>query len=267
MGFNMANGEWLTQLMAGLGGAFTGATQARERMSQETERKRLMDEQQAMREALAKMYERQPSPAELGMGARMGIPAATLSGIQRLYEPPPEKEAKPTMTVEPYMGGTARMKDGVFDSWVIRPPQEREAPTGTTPSDIRTARSELRGAESAFRATMGQRPRQRQFVDPVSGLPDKPAFEQAMQNWRADSTYAAGRRQQASEELEGLTGRRSGAAATGGLAANAALQQQVAGEMQRVIQAIMADPTLSEAEKRNRVQRVNERASSLLRNR
>lgn len=262
----MANGEWLTQLMAGLGGAFTGATQARERMGLEAERKRLLDEQQSMREALAKMYERQPSPAELGMGARLGIPATTLSGIQRMYESD-ETEKKPTMTVGPYMGGTARFKDGVFDSWVIRPATERETPAGSTAADERSARSELRGAESAFRATMGQRPQQRQFVDPISGLPDKPAYEQAMQNWRADSTYAAGRREQASEELTRLTGRPVGGTSAGGMVANAAMQQQVATEMQRVIQAIMADPSLSEAEKRSRVQRVNERASSLLRNR
>lgn len=261
----MANGEWLTQLMAGLGGAFTGATAAKERMALEAERKRKMEEERTMREALAQMYERQPSAAELGMGARLGIPATTLSGIQRMYEPEPQKEPKPAMTTGPYMGGTARFKDGVFDAWVIRPPQEREAPAGPTAADVRSARSELRGAESGFRATMGQRPQQRQFADPVTGLPDKAAFEQAMQNWRADSTYAAGRRQQASEELAGLTGRPAGGASSGGMVANAALQQQVAAEMQRIIQAIMADSTLSEAEKRRKIQQVNERASSLLR--
>lgn len=40
----MANGEWLTQLMAGLGGAFTGATQARSRMAEEAEAQRLREE-------------------------------------------------------------------------------------------------------------------------------------------------------------------------------------------------------------------------------
>lgn len=49
----MANGEWLTQLMAGLGGAFTGATQAKERMALEAEAERKRMEQENERQRLA----------------------------------------------------------------------------------------------------------------------------------------------------------------------------------------------------------------------
>lgn len=48
----MANGEWLTQLMAGLGGAFTGAGQANERMAQEAERERLRQERELEKQRL-----------------------------------------------------------------------------------------------------------------------------------------------------------------------------------------------------------------------
>lgn len=49
----MANGEWLTQLMAGLGGAFTGATQAKSRMAEEAEAERLRQERDLEKQRLA----------------------------------------------------------------------------------------------------------------------------------------------------------------------------------------------------------------------
>lgn len=49
----MANGEWLTQLMAGLGGAFTGATQAKSRMAEEAEAQRLREERDLEKQRLA----------------------------------------------------------------------------------------------------------------------------------------------------------------------------------------------------------------------
>ena len=49
----MANGEWLTQLMAGLGGAFTGATQAKSRMAEEQEAERLRQERDLEKQRIA----------------------------------------------------------------------------------------------------------------------------------------------------------------------------------------------------------------------
>lgn len=249
-------------VLAGSFGAGLSEYGAEQQRRQELARKKAEDER--IKQATEALFRGGDVTPELAGAAITAGVSPTVVGSAQMFGRRQEGPQEPVLTVQPYLGGTARMKDGVFDSWVIRPPQEREAPTGPTPSDIRTARSELRGAESGFRATMGQRPQQRQFVDPVSGLPDAPAFEQAMKNWRADSTYAAGRRQQASEELAGLTGRPAGGTAAGGMA-DAGVQRAVAAEMQRIIQAIVADPTLSEAEKRRKIQLVNERASSFLR--
>ena len=40
---------------------------------------------------------------------------------------PLEPEPMSQLEVQDYLGGKARMKDGVFDSWVIRPPSERDS--------------------------------------------------------------------------------------------------------------------------------------------
>jgi hypothetical protein len=51
----MANGEWLTQLLSGLGGAFTGEVAARGRIAEEEEAKRRREEQQAERDRLKRI--------------------------------------------------------------------------------------------------------------------------------------------------------------------------------------------------------------------
>jgi hypothetical protein len=268
----MANGEWLTQLMAGLGGAFTGAGQANERLALEVERQRKAEEERMTRETLASMFERQPTSSQLAMGARVGIPAATLTGIQRMYEPTEQKK-EPTMTVGPYMGGQARFKDGVFDSWVIRPKSERDTPTPSddrlSPSQARTERGRLQGdveqAQVGFSSLMRQRPRRSEFAGEAPG-----AYELALKGFQAESTMAAGRRTGAQQRLSAFEqeyGLTPPPAPGGMMVPNAGLQQQIAAEMQRTIQGIMSDPTLSDAEKRQKVQMVNERASQLLRTR
>lgn len=134
----MANGEWLTQLMAGLGGAFTGATQARERMSIEEERKRREDEartareqERQRRELAAGLFRGQPTMAQLGEYLGQGGDVTTASLAARLGQPP---EAKPTYEERPEDGGIAIYRGGEFASWKRQP----NRPRPTTPGPSRT---------------------------------------------------------------------------------------------------------------------------------
>lgn len=58
----MANGEWLTQLLSGLGGAFTGEVAARGRIAEEEEAKRRREEQQAERDRLKRIQTLRQQP-------------------------------------------------------------------------------------------------------------------------------------------------------------------------------------------------------------
>lgn len=131
----MANGEWLTQLMAGLGGAFTGAGQANERLAVEAERERLRQERElekqriANQRTLAANLFKSPLTGEniskfLGAGGDIQTASAA-----RLLMPEP----KATYEERPRKGGTALYKDGVFQSYIDRPPTPRPArDTGPT---------------------------------------------------------------------------------------------------------------------------------------
>lgn len=271
----MANGEWLTQLMAGLGGAFTGAGQANARIAEEQEAERKRQEQQMERERIA-------AQRKLAEGLfsgpidrdRIGKFLAAGGGLQEAQLArglmPDEPKLKPRIEERREDGGVAIYEDGNFKSWKIRPKAERETPSGPTPADIRSARTELRGAEEGYRSVLRSRPRQSQFLNPLTRLPDTTAFQQAEQSWRPESTYAAQRRQGAGEELQALLqagGMTPAPAPTSTMVPNAAMQQQVAQQMQQKIQEIMADPTLDDMQKRQLVQQVNQRATQFLSNR
>lgn len=199
----MANGEWLTQLMAGLGGAFTGATQAKSRMAEEAEAERKRMELENERARLNRIQQLRGggfSEASARELLSLGETPGNVESLRELFTP----KAKPTYEERKEQGGTAIYKDGQFSGWKYKPPTERETPSGPTPADIRSARSELRGAEAGFRSVLGSRPRQSQYIDPLTRLPDTTAFQRAEQSWRPESTYAAERRQTAGEELQAL---------------------------------------------------------------
>ncbi len=58
----MANGEWLTQLLSGLGGAFTGEVAARGRIAEEQEATRKQTEQQMERDRLKRIQTLRQQP-------------------------------------------------------------------------------------------------------------------------------------------------------------------------------------------------------------
>lgn len=93
----MANGEWLTQLMAGLGGAFTGATQAKSRMAEEQEAQRKKMELENERARVKRIQELRGSPlteASRSELFRLGETPQTIAALQEMYAPEKPK-AKP----------------------------------------------------------------------------------------------------------------------------------------------------------------------------
>lgn len=277
----MANGEWLTQLMAGLGGAFTGAGQANARIAEEQEAERKRQEQQMERERIA-------AQRKLAEGLfsgpidrdRIGKFLAAGGGLQEAQLARGLMPDEPKIQRKPLIEGVGKdNRRYAFDpntgETTFSPVEEYRAPRepraeGPTPADIRSARTELRGAEEGYRSVLRSRPRQSQFLNPLTRLPDTTAFQQAEQSWRPESTYAAQRRQGAGEELQALLqagGMTPAPAPTSTMVPNAAMQQQVAQQMQQKIQEIMADPTLDDMQKRQLVQQVNQRATQFLSNR
>ena len=95
----MANGEWLTQLMAGLGGAFTGATQARSRMAEEQEAQRKKMELENERARLKRIQELRGSPlteASRSELFRLGETPGNIAALQEMSTP--EKPKAPSYT-------------------------------------------------------------------------------------------------------------------------------------------------------------------------
>jgi len=236
---------------------------------QEAERKRMETENERAR--LKRIQELRGggfSDASARELLSLGETPGNIESLRDLFTP----KAKPTYEERNERGGVAVYEDGKFRSWKIRPPSERDtsAPPSDrlSPSAARTERGRLQSdveqAQAGFSSLMRSRPKRAEFIGEAPG-----AYESALKGFQAESTMAAGRRTGAQQRLQGfeqeygLTPRT--AAST--MVPNAGMQQQVAAEMQRTIQGIMADPTLDDMQKRQLVQRVNERASSLLRNR
>jgi hypothetical protein len=274
----MANGEWLTQLLSGLGGAFTGEVAARGRIAEEEEAKRKRDEAERMKEQERQLSELRKglfksfSPEAARAAVDAGLPLSDVSTIARLNEP---TKTEPKITERRENGGIALYEGDNFKGWKIRPPSEREGPSPMqlqteAKRDVRAAQSELRGAEGAFRSVLSGRPRQSQFKDPLTGLADTAAYGEALRAWRPESTYAAERRTGAQQDVAGaesalrrMMGQPEPTSQTG-MAPNAAMQQQVAMEMQDAIRRIQ-NSALSPEEKRMRIEQVNQRATALLR--
>lgn len=84
-------------------------------------------------------------------------------------------------------------------------------PRGSTrstaePSEVRAARTEARQAETDYNAMLRRKPREGQFVDPLTRLPDEAGYSVAMEDWRADSTEKAGARTDTRRTLNELLG-------------------------------------------------------------
>jgi hypothetical protein len=252
-------------LLAGSFGAGLSEYGAEQQRQQELARKRA--EEERIRQATQALFRGGDVTPELAGAAITAGVSPTVVGSAQMFGRRQEEPREPVLTVQPYLGGKARMKDGVFDVWVTRPPSERE--TGVTPAEIRSAQTELRGAESGFRSTMARRPRPAQFPGEMGIGTDTSAFNRSLQDWRADSTYAAQRREQAAKDVEELTGKSplgltsQPAATQSGLVPNAALQNAIVMEAQRKIAEIMA-LQISDVEKANAVQRVNDRLRTFL---
>jgi hypothetical protein len=95
----MANGEWMNQLIAGLGGAFTGAGQARSRMAEEAEAQRKKMETENERARLKRIQELRGSPlteASRSELFRLGDTPSNIAALQELSTP--EKPKSPSYT-------------------------------------------------------------------------------------------------------------------------------------------------------------------------
>lgn len=76
-------------------------------------------------------------------------------------------------------------------------------------TDVRAARVDRRHAEGEFASMLRRRPRQAQHVDPLTRMADTAAFNEAMTDWRADSSARADRVGEAQSALDELLGARA----------------------------------------------------------
>jgi hypothetical protein len=129
----MANGEWLTQLMAGLGGAFTGATQAKSRMAEEQEVQRKKMELENERARVKRIQELRSSPlTETSRGEllQLGETPSNIAALQELFTPEKPK-AKPLIAgVNPQ--GFRYSFDPNTNQMTTSPVKEYRAPRETT---------------------------------------------------------------------------------------------------------------------------------------
>lgn len=70
----------------------------------------------------------------------------------------------------------------------------------------RAAQSQVSGRRGEMQRVLSRRPRTGQYVDPLTRQPDEAQFNEAMTNFRADSTETAGALRAAQEHLDLLTG-------------------------------------------------------------
>jgi DNA-binding transcriptional MerR regulator len=109
----MAN-EWLTQLMAGLGGAFTGATAANERIGLEQERERKRMETENERQRLQRIQQLRGggfSEASARELLSLGESPQNIAALQELFTP---TKAKPRTQYDPLRGGIVNVDEGTF---------------------------------------------------------------------------------------------------------------------------------------------------------
>jgi len=254
----------LSDVLGLLAGSFgAGLSEYGAQQTRAAEMKRKQEEEDRIRKATEALFGGgELTPARAGAAITAGVSPTVLGSAQMFGQ---RMEPEPTYEERRENGGVAIYENGRFKSWKIRPPSERE--TGTTPADIRGAMTDLRGAEQLFGSTMRQKPRAAQFPGEMNVGTDTAAFNRAMEGWKADSTYAAQRRQAAGEEVSRLTGRNPlvSAPARAAMVPNAAEQNRIVNEAQSAIRQIMAS-AVSDAEKASLVQKVNARLRTALSN-
>lgn len=281
----MANGEWLTQLMSGLGGAFTGETMARERIALEAEQERKRQEEQRRQEEAANERERlrqiqelrrQPFTKELGQQLLgLGDTPQSVAALQDIFVP--KTPRKPLIegvgkdnrryTFDPNTGETT-----------VSPFEEYRAPKSEGPTAAETraeTRAERRAAETAFSGATGDVRRmvrtQPKLADvkyqgiSKSAARDTASFLEDRARFAADTAFGmeqarmaaqepalgAQRQQEMSDLLATLSGRRPQMSPT------AAAEQAEAREVQQAIARVMAS-NVSDAEKQAAVKAIND---------
>jgi hypothetical protein len=118
----MANGEWLTQLLSGLGGAFTGEVAARGRIAEEQEMQRKLQEQQAEKERLKRIQTLRGGPmsdATQRELLQLGETPTNINALREMFTP----KVKPTYEERTEDGGVSVYKDGQFSGWKTRAPR------------------------------------------------------------------------------------------------------------------------------------------------
>jgi hypothetical protein len=240
---------------------------ARERIAQEQEAERKRQEAENERERLRRIQELRGSPlteASRSELFRLGDTPSNIAALQDMYQP----KGKPTYEERREGGGVAIYEDGRFKSWKIRPPSERETPSGPTPADRRAAETAFGGATSDVRRMVRTQPqlsdKKYQGItssaarDTASFLEDRARFaadtafgmEQARMAAR-DPALGAQRQQEMGSLLATLSGRRPQMSPT------AAAEQAEAREVQQAIARVMAS-SASDEEKRAAVQAIND---------
>ncbi len=126
---------------------------------------------------------------------------------------------------------------------------------------VDAARREDRDRRREFQSLLTRRPKQSQFMD-APGLPNVAGYEDALTNWRADSTERKGAADDAAADLRALVPGLQPVTEPTPAAGNPA-HQALALEAQDAIARIMAS-TLPDAEKQARVRAVKERLSAAL---
>jgi hypothetical protein len=295
----MANGEWLTQLLSGLGGAFTGEVAARSRIAEEQETQRKLQEQQAEKDRLKRIQTLRQQPFSKEVVSQLleaGDTPANIASYGTLSKSFMPKEPEYSNKIvgpkgevyfaEPGTGRSIRAMGPDGKPLFERVPTERE-PSGPTPlqlqsaarSDLRMAQGQEREAETAYRLLTGAEPKLSDFkiAGPVA---DTAGFLRKKKGWEAETTYAGERRRTARQEVQDaqrelrramglpdtdVAAPAGGAAGGAPVRASAALQQQIANDLRDKIAQIIRAPELSPEQKQAMIRQANEKAAAFLR--
>lgn len=268
----MANGEWLTQLMAGLGGAFTGESMARERIAQEQEAERKRQEAENERERLRRIQELRGQPFSDANAAKLlglGDTPQAVAALKDMFTPKTQRK--------PLIEGVGKDNrrysfDPNTGETTFSPVEEYRAPREPK-SDEPTA-ADRRAVETAFRGATGDVQRrirtQPKLADvkykgiTSSAARDTASFLQDRAGFDADTAFSMEQARMAArdpalspqrqQEMDNLLATLSGQRPQ--MSPTAAAEQAEAREVQQAIARVMASGA-SDEEKRASVQEIN----------
>lgn len=281
----MANGEWLTQLMSGLGGAFTGETMARERIALEAEQERKRQEEERRQEEAANERERlrqiqelrrQPFTKELGQQLLgLGDTPQSVAALQDIFVP--KTPRKPLIegvgkdnrryTFDPNTGETTVSP---FEEYRAPREPKSEGPTAAeTRAERRTAETAFRGATGDVQRRIRTQPKlaDKKYEgltssaarDTASFLQDRAGFDAdtafSMEQARLaaqDPSLSPERRQEMSGLLAILSGQKPPQ-----MSPTASAEQEETLAAQQAITRVMAS-AVPDAQKRAAVQAIND---------